>query len=295
MQLVGKSWATAMVEGKDPLSALNAALKTYRNTEHSVTGRKPAEWLFGRAIRTRLPDSRWLQTQHDDEETTKAKQKMVERGQREKERRDKHAREEELSIGMKVLLKNKTKRKGQPKYDPKPYTITDLKGRQATLERGERKIRRETQKFKRFFEPAKPVAEAEKKQPDNDWEDSRRTGNSTKQLRGANKNARTTPDNANEPTTTGNLADNDTTPQTSSRDIAPETNNIDPVTDNKDPEVDSTIPETDNTHETEQTAQQATENQHHATDGRRTSHRERRPRDMYGDWDTSKCREYTRH
>ena len=91
MQLVGKSWETAMVEGKDPLSALNAALKTYRNTEHSVTGRKPAEWLFGRAIRTRLPDSRSLQTRHDDEETTKAKQKMVERGQREKERRDKHA------------------------------------------------------------------------------------------------------------------------------------------------------------------------------------------------------------
>ena len=286
MQLVGKSWETAMVEGKDPLSALNAALKTYRNTEHSVTGRKPAEWLFGRAIRTRLPDSRWLQTQHDDEETTRAKQKMVERGQKEKERRDKHAREEDLSIGMKVLLKNKTKKKGQPKYDPKPYTITDLKGRQATLERGKKKIRRETQKFKRFFEPAKPVAEEEKGKPDDDWEDSRKTGNSTKQLRGANEKAQTVTSKATEPTSTENLADNDT---------VPETNEIDPVTDNIDPGTDHTVPETNNTQGLDQTAQQATENQHRATEGRRTSHRERRPRDMYGDWDTSKRREYTRH
>ena len=111
---------TAVVVGKDPLCALNASLKTYRNTEHSVTGRKPAEWLFGRVIRTRLPDYRVLQTQHDDQETKEAKQKIVERGRKEKERRDKHAREETLAVGMKVLLKNKVKRKGEPKYHSGP-------------------------------------------------------------------------------------------------------------------------------------------------------------------------------
>ena len=84
MQLVGKSWETAAVEGKDPMLALNAALKTYRNTEHSVTGRKPAEWLFGRTIRTRLPDYRLLQTQHDDQATAEAKQKIIERGIKER-------------------------------------------------------------------------------------------------------------------------------------------------------------------------------------------------------------------
>ena len=98
MQLVGKSWETAIVEGKDPLCALNTALKTYRNTAHSVTGRKPAEWLFGRTIRTRLPDYKLLQTQHDDDDTVAAKQKMIDRGKQEKERRDKHAREEELAV-----------------------------------------------------------------------------------------------------------------------------------------------------------------------------------------------------
>ena len=170
MQLVGKSWETAAVEGKDPLCALNAALKTYRNTEHSVTGRKPAEWLFGRAIRTRLPDYRMLQTQHDDQETAEAKRKMIERGQKEKERRDKRAREEELAVGMKVLLKNKVKKKGQPKYDPRPYTITELKGRQALLERGQKKIRRETQKFKRFFEQRHTKEQDSRTKTEDDWQ-----------------------------------------------------------------------------------------------------------------------------
>ena len=144
MQLVGKSWETATVEGRDPLSSLNSALKVYRNTEHSVTGKKPAEWLFGWTLGTRMPDYRLLQTQHDDPETVAAKQKIEDRGKAEKERRDKRAREEDLAVGMKVLLKNKHKRKGQPKFDPQPYTITELVGRQATLMRGSKTIRRET-------------------------------------------------------------------------------------------------------------------------------------------------------
>ena len=100
MQLVGKSWETAYVEGRDPLSSLNTALKTYRNTEHTVTGRKPAEWIFGRTIRTRLPDYKQLQTQHDDAETKRAKEKMRDRGKADKNRRDTRAREEELEYPL---------------------------------------------------------------------------------------------------------------------------------------------------------------------------------------------------
>ena len=93
MHLVGKSWETAVEEGKDPLGALNTALRTYRNVEHSVTGRKPIAWLFGRTIRTRLPDKSLL-TQHKDRESRDAKEKMIERGKKHKMRRDKRAREE---------------------------------------------------------------------------------------------------------------------------------------------------------------------------------------------------------
>ena len=56
-----------------------------------------------------------------------------------------------------------------PRYDPEPYTITKLVGRQAELQRGEKKITRETQKFKRYF-----TAESDKeipRQADGEWED----------------------------------------------------------------------------------------------------------------------------
>ena len=168
MQEIGNAWETAAVENIDPFASLNSKLKMYRNTEHSVTKRKPAEWLFGRAIRTRLPE---LQTQHDDKpEDIAAKERMVARGEAEKKRRDMRAREEELQEGMKVLLKRKHKRKGMSKYDPDPYVLKELVGRQAVITRGDTILRRETQKIKRFNEPTlrplqKPPCEKD------DWEE----------------------------------------------------------------------------------------------------------------------------
>ena len=102
MHEIGNSWETAYVEGENPLASLNAKLKMYRNTEHSVTKRKPAEWMYGSVIRTRLPD-RKLQTQHEYVESKLAKDRMVERGKLEKDRRGRVAREEELTVGMKVF------------------------------------------------------------------------------------------------------------------------------------------------------------------------------------------------
>jgi hypothetical protein len=170
MQTIGKSWATAYVEGKDPMSALNAALKSYRNTEHAVTKRKPAEWLFGREIRTRLPQL-IPQTQCEDEESIAAKERIRERGVREKQRHDKKTREEELKVGMQVLLKYKQKKKGMPRYDPNPFTITELVGRQAVLQRGTTTLRRETQKFKKLHTPKNGAAVHS--QDDREWEESR--------------------------------------------------------------------------------------------------------------------------
>ena len=184
MQSIGKCWATAYVEGRDPLAAVNAMLKSYRNTEHSVTKRKPAEWLYGRTIRTRLPQL--LQTQCEDEETAIAKDRIRQRGAAEKMRHDTKAREEELKEGMQVLLKYKKKKKGMPRYDPNPFTITKLVGRQAVLERGTTSLKRETQKFKRFYPvtPGKSTFGA----PDDEWEE-RQSRNSSPPTEAALANA----------------------------------------------------------------------------------------------------------
>ena len=79
------------------------------------------------------------------------KTELEKKGAEEKERHDKKAREEEIRPGMQVLLKYKKKKKGMPRYDPNPFTVTELVGRQAVLKRGSTTLRRETQKFKRFY------------------------------------------------------------------------------------------------------------------------------------------------
>ena len=54
------------------------------------------------------------------------------------------------------------------KYDPRPYTVIEIVGRQAVLERDGSKIKRETQKFKRFYSQPNQHDQQSK---DDDWED----------------------------------------------------------------------------------------------------------------------------
>ena len=49
---------TCSTEGKDPRKELNKFLLQYRATPHLPTGRSPAEMLFNRRIRTKIPNTR---------------------------------------------------------------------------------------------------------------------------------------------------------------------------------------------------------------------------------------------
>ena len=55
MKVCQKVWHTSLVEGKNPRAEINKTLQLYRSTPHPTTGYAPAELLFGRKIRTRLP------------------------------------------------------------------------------------------------------------------------------------------------------------------------------------------------------------------------------------------------
>ena len=117
----------------------------------------------------RMPDPQ-LQTQGEPVESKEAKERIRERGQAEKARRDRAAREEPVQVGMQVLLKNKRKGKGMPLYDPQPFTIVELVGRQAIIQRGNKRLHRETKKFKLFF----PTIDLQQPQSFgiDDWEES---------------------------------------------------------------------------------------------------------------------------
>ncbi|XP_055622556.1 uncharacterized protein K02A2.6-like [Toxorhynchites rutilus septentrionalis] len=87
--------------GQDWRIELQNFLLTYRAASHSTTGRSPAELLFGRKIRTKLPcitscsnDEEW----RDRDALTKEKGKIYSDNRRQ-------ARESVISVGDRVLLK----------------------------------------------------------------------------------------------------------------------------------------------------------------------------------------------
>ena len=63
----------AILERKDPRTSVN--LMAYRVTPHKVTGRSPAELLYGRKIRTKLPGLRVRQQEEMDIEVREKHQR----------------------------------------------------------------------------------------------------------------------------------------------------------------------------------------------------------------------------
>ena len=55
MKNITKLWHSALVEKKNPRQELYKYLRNYRTTPHSSTGKSPAELLFNRPLKTRLP------------------------------------------------------------------------------------------------------------------------------------------------------------------------------------------------------------------------------------------------
>ena len=53
---IEKAIRTAHVEGKDWKKELNTFLLNYRATPHAMTGVSPPKIMFGRDIRTKLPE-----------------------------------------------------------------------------------------------------------------------------------------------------------------------------------------------------------------------------------------------
>ena len=58
MKHAKKVWHTSIISNKDPTLQLHKHLKMYRAAPHPTTGKSPAELLFARKFRTKLPDIR---------------------------------------------------------------------------------------------------------------------------------------------------------------------------------------------------------------------------------------------
>ena len=136
----------AVASGQDPKVAVRRRLLNYRNTPHPSTGKTPAELMIRRQIKTRLPMLMKPTMEAVDKEA-----KAMDRQAREKRKKRfdsaKHAKVQEIKTGDRVLAKQQ-KTSINPPFDPKPYTVTEVKGTQVTAKRGGKEMKRNKVKMK---------------------------------------------------------------------------------------------------------------------------------------------------
>ena len=133
VKILCKLLHTAAVEGKDPKAELHKYLLQYRATPHPSTGLSPAEMLFQRKIRTKLPQ--WF-NRHESVEMAAVRsrhdaKKLVQKKNFDRRRR---AKDKEINVGDQIIVKQE-KSTTRPPFDPKPYTVHGVDGNRISASR----------------------------------------------------------------------------------------------------------------------------------------------------------------
>ena len=149
MKHLAKIWHTAYIQRLNPVAEMNKHLQMTRATPHPTTGKSPAELMYGRKFRTRIPHI--YKPNNRDQTINEARESDVRMKEKQKHYKDKkpYVKPHCISIGDNVQLAQK-KTKMSPPYDPSPYKVTGVRGHQITAEREERAITRDAQKWKRL-------------------------------------------------------------------------------------------------------------------------------------------------
>ena len=165
MKTLGKLMRTVEAEEKDWKVELETFLRSYRNTLHSGINSSPAEVLYGRQWRNRLPD-----LMHTDE-AYKTRMKLYADQRR-------RTREHGIQVGDWVLLRKEKKllRKTEPFYEVEPYRVIEVKESMISAENQKRSITRNCSCFKKLeggvnaergqAPPPDPPAEQQRREPD---------------------------------------------------------------------------------------------------------------------------------
>jgi len=132
MKSIKKRLQIAVTTGRDWRIELQKYLFSYRTTSHPATGKSPAELLFGRKLRTKIPDFSAPGSVDDSEvrehdAVYKAKAKKYADFKRK-------AKPACISIGDEVLVKrDQLQHKTDTLFYPDVFVVTDVKGSQITV------------------------------------------------------------------------------------------------------------------------------------------------------------------
>ena len=146
MKMVKKVWHTPQIEKKNFRQEIFKYLRHYRSTPHSSTGRPPAELLFNRKVRTWLPS--FQEPAHDPQ--VQLHHSLAKASQKAYKDAKSNVKPHDIQPGDLVLLLQKDSKK-QSRYDPQPYTVTQVQGSQITAQRGNKIRLRDAQMFKKVM------------------------------------------------------------------------------------------------------------------------------------------------
>jgi len=142
----------AQAEKRDWKKAIQEYLIAYRSTPHATTGVSPAELLFGRKIRTKLPD---LQIYVPDEEV---RDRDLEKKEKSRVYTDakRRAQECDLRPGDPVLMRQERQNKMSTNFEHDPYEVISKHGNSVVVQSPAGvKYKRNVTQVKKFHESAK--------------------------------------------------------------------------------------------------------------------------------------------
>ena len=113
---------TAVDEQKDPRQELHKYLLQYRATPHCTTEKSPAEMLYNRKLKTKLPQ---IIPNKDTDEQKRTREIHDSKKLKQKEYFDKrrNAKPRSVNVGDQVLVKQ-NKSTTKPPFDPVPWRVT---------------------------------------------------------------------------------------------------------------------------------------------------------------------------
>jgi len=123
----------AQVEGKDWRKELPKFLLGYRSTLKVSTGSTPASLMFGRGLKTKLPELRGERSVLDESSRERDWHHKLEHKEYADSKRG--ATSSSVAPGVKVLLRNtKAPGKLRPNFESTPYTVLTKEGNEVMVE-----------------------------------------------------------------------------------------------------------------------------------------------------------------
>ena len=148
-----KAIRAAVAERRDWQAALTTFLMAYRSTAHPATAVSPAELMFGRAIRTKMPEVAGQQPRRSNEQARENDHQYKVKAKRNADRR-RRAKPAHLNVGDRVLVKVTGKsNKLCGSFYPNPYVVTELCGTQVCVRRGDGRVFRRNKSCVKVFTP----------------------------------------------------------------------------------------------------------------------------------------------